>query len=178
MDNYTAVWIAEGLEPSESEEQEIEAWQHLVDTGLLVPAGPLRPASVGAARRRPLHRSLRRRGIADRREATGASRPPLISGQTSQASGQGRLAFLPAFSQYRALRSCSRRCACASLPRTGLDHRLGGFAVAEMSKARFTIAYDGTAIADGSMDAARDGHPVRCRQSGAALWLRRQRCIA
>lgn len=34
MDNYTAVGIAEGFEPSESEDQTIEAWQHLIDTGL------------------------------------------------------------------------------------------------------------------------------------------------
>jgi len=34
MDNYTAVAIAEGFEEAESEEQIIEAWQHLIDTGL------------------------------------------------------------------------------------------------------------------------------------------------
>ena len=34
MDNYMAVGIAEGFEPAESEEQQIEAWQHLIDTGL------------------------------------------------------------------------------------------------------------------------------------------------
>lgn len=34
MDNYTAVALAEGFEEAESEEQLIEAWQHLVDTGL------------------------------------------------------------------------------------------------------------------------------------------------
>jgi hypothetical protein len=34
MDNYTAIGIAEGFEESESEEQTIEAWQHLIDTGL------------------------------------------------------------------------------------------------------------------------------------------------
>ena len=34
MDNYTAVGIAEGFEEAESEEQVIEAWQHLIDTGL------------------------------------------------------------------------------------------------------------------------------------------------
>lgn len=33
MDTYTAVGIAEGFEEAESEEQVIEAWQHLVDTG-------------------------------------------------------------------------------------------------------------------------------------------------
>ena len=33
MDNYTAVGIAEGFEEAESEEQVIEAWQHLIDTG-------------------------------------------------------------------------------------------------------------------------------------------------
>ena len=34
MDNYLAVGIAEGFEEVESEDQVIEAWQHLVDTGL------------------------------------------------------------------------------------------------------------------------------------------------
>jgi hypothetical protein len=34
MDNYLAVRIAEGIEEPESEEQVIEAWQHLHDTGL------------------------------------------------------------------------------------------------------------------------------------------------
>lgn len=34
MDDYTAVAIAEGFEEAESEEQIIEAWQHLHDTGL------------------------------------------------------------------------------------------------------------------------------------------------
>lgn len=34
MDNYTAVAIAEGFEEAESEEEVLEAWQHLVDTGL------------------------------------------------------------------------------------------------------------------------------------------------
>jgi hypothetical protein len=34
MDNYTAVAIAEGFEEAESREQYLEAWQHLVDTGL------------------------------------------------------------------------------------------------------------------------------------------------
>lgn len=34
MDNYTATAIAEGFEPADSEEQVIEAWQHLIDTGL------------------------------------------------------------------------------------------------------------------------------------------------
>ncbi len=34
MDNYRAVGIAEGFEEAESEDQFIEAWQHLVDTGL------------------------------------------------------------------------------------------------------------------------------------------------
>jgi len=33
MDNFTAVQIAEGFEEA-SEERQIEAWQHLVDTGL------------------------------------------------------------------------------------------------------------------------------------------------
>ena len=34
MDNYTATMIAEGMIDTDSEEQVIEAWQHLVDTGL------------------------------------------------------------------------------------------------------------------------------------------------
>jgi hypothetical protein len=34
MDNYLAIGIAEGFEQAESEDQVIEAWQHLVDTGL------------------------------------------------------------------------------------------------------------------------------------------------
>ena len=34
MDSYTAVGIAEGFIPSDSEDQVIEAWQHLIDTGL------------------------------------------------------------------------------------------------------------------------------------------------
>ncbi len=34
MDNYTAVGIAEGFIESDSEEQQIEAWQWLIDTGL------------------------------------------------------------------------------------------------------------------------------------------------
>ena len=34
MDNYTATGLAEGFIEAESEEQVIEAWQYLVDTGL------------------------------------------------------------------------------------------------------------------------------------------------
>lgn len=34
MDNFTAVGLAEGFVEAESEDQVIEAWQHLVDTGL------------------------------------------------------------------------------------------------------------------------------------------------
>lgn len=34
MDSFTATGIAEGFIEADSEEQEIEAWQHLVDTGL------------------------------------------------------------------------------------------------------------------------------------------------
>ena len=34
MDNFTAVGIAEGFVEADSEEQSLEAWQHLVDTGL------------------------------------------------------------------------------------------------------------------------------------------------
>ena len=33
MDNYTATMIAEGVEPAD-EDTQVEAWQHLVDTGL------------------------------------------------------------------------------------------------------------------------------------------------
>jgi len=35
MDHYTAVGIAEGFVESSSEEEVIEAWQYLVDTGLV-----------------------------------------------------------------------------------------------------------------------------------------------
>jgi len=34
MNNFTATGLAEGFIEAESEEQVIEAWQHLVDTGL------------------------------------------------------------------------------------------------------------------------------------------------
>lgn len=34
MSNFDAVMIAEGAQDAESEEQVIEAWQHLIDTGL------------------------------------------------------------------------------------------------------------------------------------------------
>ena len=34
MDTYTAVGLAEGFIEAESEEQVIEAWQYLIDTGL------------------------------------------------------------------------------------------------------------------------------------------------
>ena len=34
MDNFTATGLAEGFIEADSEEQVIEAWQHLVDTGL------------------------------------------------------------------------------------------------------------------------------------------------
>lgn len=34
MDTYTATMICEGVEEAESEDQLIEAWQHLIDTGL------------------------------------------------------------------------------------------------------------------------------------------------
>lgn len=33
MDDFTAAMIAEGVEPAE-EDQQIEAWQHLIDTGM------------------------------------------------------------------------------------------------------------------------------------------------
>ena len=35
MDNFTAIGVAEGFMEAESEEQWLEAWQHLVDTGLV-----------------------------------------------------------------------------------------------------------------------------------------------
>ena len=34
MNNFNAVGIAEGFVEADSEEQVLEAWQHLVDTGL------------------------------------------------------------------------------------------------------------------------------------------------
>ena len=34
MDNYTAVGIAEGFIDADSEEQVLQAWQYLVDTGM------------------------------------------------------------------------------------------------------------------------------------------------
>ena len=34
LSNYEAVMIAEGVIEAESREQHIEAWQHLIDTGL------------------------------------------------------------------------------------------------------------------------------------------------
>lgn len=34
MDAYTATGLAEGFIEADSEEQELEAWQYLVDTGL------------------------------------------------------------------------------------------------------------------------------------------------
>ena len=34
MDNFTAIGVAEGFMEAESTEQWLEAWQHLVDTGL------------------------------------------------------------------------------------------------------------------------------------------------
>ena len=34
MDNFNAIGIAEGFIKADSEEQMVEAWQHLVDTGL------------------------------------------------------------------------------------------------------------------------------------------------
>ena len=35
MDNYTAIGLAEGFIEAETEQQEIDAWQHLVDTGIV-----------------------------------------------------------------------------------------------------------------------------------------------
>jgi len=60
MDNFTAVAIAEGFWEADSEEQVIEAWQHLIDTGTcwklqgwfgrtaahLIETGVCRPASA------------------------------------------------------------------------------------------------------------------------------------
>lgn len=34
LDNYTAVGIAEGFIEAASQEDVVEAWQHLIDTGL------------------------------------------------------------------------------------------------------------------------------------------------
>ena len=34
MDSFTAIGIAEGFVEAETEEQVIEAWQHLIDTGM------------------------------------------------------------------------------------------------------------------------------------------------
>lgn len=34
LDNFTAVGLAEGFIEAESEEQVLEAWQYLVDTGI------------------------------------------------------------------------------------------------------------------------------------------------
>jgi fatty acid-binding protein DegV len=34
MDDYMAIGIAEGFVEAESEEQEVQAWQHLIDTGM------------------------------------------------------------------------------------------------------------------------------------------------
>lgn len=35
MSTYTAVALAEGFEEAESEEQVLEAWQHLIDSGVV-----------------------------------------------------------------------------------------------------------------------------------------------
>jgi hypothetical protein len=35
MDTYKAVMIVEGVEETETEDQILEAWQHLIDTGLV-----------------------------------------------------------------------------------------------------------------------------------------------
>jgi len=35
MDNYTAMGLAEGFIETQNENQIIEAWQHLVDTGVV-----------------------------------------------------------------------------------------------------------------------------------------------
>jgi hypothetical protein len=35
MDTFKAVMIVEGVEETETEDQILEAWQHLIDTGLV-----------------------------------------------------------------------------------------------------------------------------------------------
>lgn len=35
MDNYTAIGVAEGFVEAESEEQVVEAWQYILDKGLI-----------------------------------------------------------------------------------------------------------------------------------------------
>lgn len=35
LDTYTAVGLAEGFIEAENEEQVVEAWQHLIDTGVV-----------------------------------------------------------------------------------------------------------------------------------------------
>tara|TARA_R100000664_G_C2751328_1_gene138607 strand:+ start:225 stop:416 length:192 start_codon:yes stop_codon:yes gene_type:complete len=61
VDNYKAMGIAEGFIEAENEQQEIDAWQHLVDTGIvwrlqgwfgrnaarLIDNGIIQPASQG-----------------------------------------------------------------------------------------------------------------------------------
>ena len=61
MDDFWATGIAEGFLPADSDDQVIEAWQHLVDTGLawrlqgwfgrtavdLINAGVIAPVSSG-----------------------------------------------------------------------------------------------------------------------------------
>ena len=61
MDDFLATGLAEGFLPADSDDQVIEAWQHLVDTGLawrlqgwfgrtavdLIKAGVIAPVSSG-----------------------------------------------------------------------------------------------------------------------------------
>lgn len=61
MDDFLATGIAEGFLPADSDDQVIEAWQHLIDTGLawrlqgwfgrtavdLINAGVIAPVSSG-----------------------------------------------------------------------------------------------------------------------------------
>ena len=61
MDNYKAIGLAEGFIEAKNEQEQIEAWQHLVDTGIvwklqgwfgrnaarLIDNGIIKPASRG-----------------------------------------------------------------------------------------------------------------------------------
>ena len=45
MDDFLATGIAEGFLPADSDDQVIEAWQHLIDTGLAWRIGGCNPLS-------------------------------------------------------------------------------------------------------------------------------------